>query len=242
MTHRLLNIAHRGGNSLGPENSLAAVSRAVALGVDAIEIDLWALHGELWITHDRRLGRALPGAGRLQDIPLDALHQLALPNGEPLPTLQQVYSLTRDKCLLNIEIKGPDTAPLLCEWLCRQIAQGARVEDFLISSFDHVQLLYCMQRLPDIRRAVLVEGIPLRAAELCTQLQAYSFNPSINFINRDLVREAQRAGMKTFVYTANHADDWQWLLDLQVDGVFTDVPEQLQAWQKARLKHSTSDF
>ncbi|UTA48707.1 glycerophosphodiester phosphodiesterase [Simiduia sp. 21SJ11W-1] len=230
MTHRLLNIAHRGGNSLGPENSLQAIEAAVALGVDAVEIDLWALAGKLWVTHDRRLGRALPGQGLLQTLQAEQLAALRLPNGEPLPQLHEVYNLTRGRCLLNIEIKGPDTAPLLCEWIARQLGCEARAEDFLISSFDQVQLLYCMQRLPDIRRALLVEGIPLRAAELCTQLQAYSFNPSINFINRELVREAHRAGMKTLVYTVNHPEDWQWLYDLGVDGVFTDVPEQLKTW------------
>lgn len=234
MTDRLFTIAHRGGKSFGPENSLAAVEGAVALGVDAVEIDLWALAGELWVTHDRRLGRTLPGTGRLDSLDTAALNQLQLPNGEPLPRLQQVYNLTRGRCLLNIEIKGPDTAPLLCQWLGDQLHQGGQAEDFLISSFDQVQLLYCMQRLPEIRRGVLVEGIPLRAAELCARLQAYCFNPSINFINRDLVRAVARAGLKSYVYTVNHADDWQWLLELGVDGVFTDLPEQLQAWQPNR--------
>lgn len=231
MTDRLFNIAHRGGKSFGPENSLAAVEGALALGVDAVEIDLWALAGELWVAHDRRLGRTLTGTGRFDSLDAQALSQLQLANGEPLPRLQQVYDLTRGRCLLNIEIKGPDTAPLLCQWLSDQLHQGGQPEDFLISSFDQVQLLYCMQRLPEVRRGVLVEGIPLHAAELCARLQAYCFNPSINFINRDLIRAVARAGLKSYVYTVNHADDWQWLLAMGVDGVFTDFPEQLKAWQ-----------
>lgn len=231
MSQSLLNIAHRGGTSFGPENSLAAIAQSVALGVDAIEVDIWALAGELWVAHDRRLGRTLPGTGAFSSLNHQQLTALQLSNGEPLPRLQQAYDLTRGKCLLNIEIKGPDTAPLLCEWLATQLASDARVDDFLISSFDHVQLLYCLQRLPAIRRGVLVEGIPLQAAEQCARLEAYSFNPSINFINRELVRSVQRAGLKTLVYTVNEPEDWQWLADMGVDGVFTDCPEQLQQWQ-----------
>jgi glycerophosphoryl diester phosphodiesterase len=232
MSHRLFNIAHRGGKSFGPENSLAAIRQAVAMGVDAVEIDVWALAGELWVTHDRRLGRTMAGSGRLDSLDNGTLSQLRLANGEPLPRLPQVYELTAGHCLLNIEIKGPDTAPLLCQWLADQLRDGGDASNFLISSFDQVQLLYCMQRLPDIRRGILVEGIPLHAAELCARLEAYCFNPSINFINRELIRAVQRAGMKSFVYTVNDADDWQWLQEMGVDGVFTDVPEQLRDWQR----------
>ncbi|BFM12720.1 glycerophosphodiester phosphodiesterase [Simiduia litorea] len=230
MTHALFNIAHRGGTGVGPENSLAAIAHAVALGVDAIEIDLWAIDEQLWVTHDRRLGRNLPGEGRLEDLNATALAKLTLANQECLPTLDSVFALTKDKLLLNIELKGPNTAPLLCQWLMQQLQQGVSADNFLLSSFDHVQLLYCQQRLPHIRRGVLVEGIPLQLNALCQRLDAYSFNPSINFLNKELVRSAQLSGLKTYVYTVNEVDDWQWMVDLGVDGVFTDRPERLQTW------------
>lgn len=224
----LFNIAHRGG-SAGPENSLAAIANAVGLGVDAVEVDLWALHGELYVTHDRRLGHNLPGQGLLRDQSPEQLAALRLANGEPLPSLSQVYALTRGKCLLNVEIKGPDSAQSLCRWLVQQFRTGqAQPEDFLLSSFDQVQLLYCLERLPQVRRALLVEGIPLRLSELAERLGLWAFNPSLSFLNHDLVVAAHQAGLKVFVYTVNQPDDWQWLMSLGVDGVFTDYPEQLQ--------------
>lgn len=230
MPNPLFNIAHRGGKS-GPENSLASIRDALAVGVDAVEIDVWALHDQLWVTHDRRLGRTVKGDGLIGQLSAHELAALRLSNGEPLPTLPQVHSLTRGRCLLNIEIKGPDTASPLCRWIKHQVQQGqASYEDFLISSFDHVQLLYCMERLPGVRRAVLVEGIPLRVKDLCDSLKAWAFNPSLSFINRDLVHAAKRAGLKVFVYTVNNEEDWVWLSELGVDGVFTDLPEQLKGY------------
>ncbi|AFU98605.1 glycerophosphodiester phosphodiesterase [Simiduia agarivorans] len=227
MPNPLFNIAHRGGKS-GPENSLASIRDAVALGVDAVEIDVWALQDQIWVTHDRRLGRTIAGSGLIEQLTADELAALRLNNGEPLPTLPQVHALTRGRCLLNVEIKGPETASPLCRWIKQQVQLGqASYEDFLISSFDHVQLLYCMERLPEVRRAVLVEGIPLRVKDLCESLKAWAFNPSLSFINRDLVQAAKRAGLKVFVYTVNHPEDWAWLSELGVDGVFTDVPERL---------------
>src|SRR5690625_1819428 len=74
VTRRLFCIAHRGGP--GPENSLEAINASLALGVDAIEIDLWYAGGELLVTHDRRLGRQISGQGTLLDLPRDHLRAL----------------------------------------------------------------------------------------------------------------------------------------------------------------------
>lgn len=232
MSKPLFNIAHRGGKGAGPENSLAAISHAVALGVDAVEIDLWSVDGTLWVSHDRRLGRTVAGEGRFDALNGQQIAALALDNKEPIPTLDQVFELIHNRALLNIEIKGPNTAPLLCQWLLEKVLQqGVDSEQFLLSSFDHIQLLYCLQRVPTIRRGVLIEGIPLGLKEICAHLEAYSFNPSINFLNRDTVRSAQQAGLKTYVYTVNDPDDWQLMKDWGVDGVFTDYPDRLRRWE-----------
>ena len=51
-----LNIAHRGGADLWPENTMQAFERAIALGVDGIEFDLQlSADGHLLIHHDARL-------------------------------------------------------------------------------------------------------------------------------------------------------------------------------------------
>ena len=51
-----MNIAHRGGADLWPENTLEAFERAIAVGVDGIEFDLQlSADGHLVIHHDARL-------------------------------------------------------------------------------------------------------------------------------------------------------------------------------------------
>ncbi len=52
----LLNIAHRGGAGLWPENTLAAFERAVALGADGAELDVQlSCDCEVIVFHDYRL-------------------------------------------------------------------------------------------------------------------------------------------------------------------------------------------
>lgn len=53
---KALNIAHRGGADLWPENTLAAFERALALGVDGLEFDIQlTADGVLAVHHDARL-------------------------------------------------------------------------------------------------------------------------------------------------------------------------------------------
>lgn len=233
----LLCIAHRGGphfaQSSLPENSLAAISRALELGVYAIEIDIFQVEGELFVTHDRRLGRVASGEGIITERPLAYLREQRLENGEPIPTLGQVLALVGDKALLNIEIKGANCVPSLARVLAEYVSEHqGTFEQYLISSFDHQQLFQAMQQLPKVKRGVLIEGIPLDYAACCGPLSAYSFNTHLSFITPDLIADAQRRGLKNWVYTVNHEDDWQLMSALGVDAVFTDKPDRLLAFNR----------
>lgn len=234
----LLCIAHRGGPLMEPnplpENSLAAIARALSLGVYAVEIDVFQVEGELLVTHDRRLGRVVSGQGIITAQPLSYLREQRLENGEPIPCLRQVLELVGDKALLNIEIKGQHSVPALKHILQDYISshQGS-YEQYLISSFDHQQLQQCLHELPHIKRGVLIEGIPLDYAACCEQLKAYSFNTHLSFITPGLIQDAQQRGLKNWVYTVNHEEDWRYLQTLGVDAVFTDKPDKLLAFNKA---------
>lgn len=230
ITKSLFCIAHRGGSQRFTENTLAAFEESLQLGVDAVELDVWNVGGELLVTHDRRLGKSLPGRGLLLEQSPEQLRQLPLPCGNHLATLAEVLELVGDKAVLNIELKGPDcVAPVarLLENFVRSHKLGW--DHYVISSFDHPQLLAFKQRLPQVKRGVLINGIPLDYAAGFDQLEAYSLNPCIDFINAELVRDAQARGLQVWVYTVNAEEDMKLMAALGVDGIFTDYPARLQA-------------
>ena len=227
-------IAHRGGplinNQPLPENSLAAIQRALDIGIKSIEIDVFAVKGKLLISHDRRLGRTISGQGVITDQSLEYLSQQRLANGETIPELQQVLELIGDKAELNIEVKGQNTVipviDCLREWISNQRLE---IEQFVVSSFDHQQLFQSMQLLPELRRGVLIEGIPIDYAGVCRELNAFSLNSHLGFFTEALLSDARRYGVENWIYTVNYRDDAEWLYELGADAIFTDKPDLMMS-------------
>ena len=79
---------------------------------------------------------------------------------------------------------------------------------------------------------MLIEGIPLDYAACCEPLKAYSFNTHLSFVTPELIQDAQQRGLKNWVYTVNHEDDWEIMQQLGVDAVFTDKPDALLAFNQ----------
>ncbi len=112
-------LAHRGLHGLGvPENSRAAVLAAVDAGY-GIEIDLQlSSDGTAMVFHDDTLDRLTSKVGPLCAHSAEALSQMALPNGEGIPTLAEVLDCVAGRSALLIEIKdqtgalGPDVGDL----------------------------------------------------------------------------------------------------------------------------------
>jgi glycerophosphoryl diester phosphodiesterase len=90
---RTLNIAHRGGAALRPENSLAAFRHAIALGCDGAELDVQlSADGVAVVHHDFRLSPALSRkdgvwlAGetpRIKDLTLARMRDFDLGRADP---------------------------------------------------------------------------------------------------------------------------------------------------------------
>ena len=68
---KVLRIAHRGASGHQPENTLAAISKALEIKVDIIEIDVRVCKtGELVVFHDLTLERTTNGSGLIADASL----------------------------------------------------------------------------------------------------------------------------------------------------------------------------
>src|SRR5690606_35666605 len=99
----VLVVSHRGDWRNAPENSIQALRRVIAMGVDIIEIDVQLTRdSQLVLMHDRTIDRTTSGTGAVSDYTLEELRQFTLRTGTGTPTRQQVP--TFEEAML--EVKG----------------------------------------------------------------------------------------------------------------------------------------
>ena len=122
----LLNIAHRGGAALRPENSLLAFRHALTVGAVAIEGDLHATKDSVVVVcHDATVNRTTDGYGHIKDHTLEELNRLdagyrftpdggiTYPyrgRGAGIPTLEEVFNdpvLKKTPMVLEIKQREP---------------------------------------------------------------------------------------------------------------------------------------
>lgn len=222
-----LCIGHRGAKGHAPENTLLSIRRAIELGADGVEIDVFYVDGQLVVIHDEKLERTTSGRGLVSAQSFEFLRKLDAGDGEKIPTLNEVLDTVDRRVFVNIELKGPRTAEPVVALVDRYIAErGWRPSDFIISSFDHEELsLVPGDRL---RLGVLFRRPPPNYAKIAADLRAYSVHPELRHTTRDFVADAHAHGLKVFVYTVNSPGDIERMRAIGVDGVFTDFPERVK--------------
>lgn len=230
----MLIFAHRGASFDAPENTLLAIDQALAQNADGIEIDVYQLGSELVVIHDRWVSRTTNGNRPLSDYTLEELQLLDAGQGQFVPTLSQVLERVQGQCLMNIEIKGVFDLSLINICINQAIIQfHFKPEQFIVSSFNHHLLLAFKKIAPYIKTGALAACNPLDYARFAEELNAYSVNADVSFVDQDFVNDAHNRGLKMFVYTVDEPDDLLRLQAWGVDGVFSNRPA------KARLVLTT---
>ncbi len=202
---------HRGARAVMPENTLAGFEYAIALGVDAIEMDVHARDGVVLVKHD----------------PPEP--------DENLPTLDQVLSLARlGDFLFNIEAKVQEGTPEnLAEMVLDRIREHGLESRVIFQSFDFA-ILHRMRKLaPRITQAALWEGAPRGFVGIAREAGTEIIAPEFVLVTEPEVRAAHQSGSRVIPWTANTGGDWERLIAAGVDGIITDNPAGLIQYLRA---------
>lgn len=220
-------IAHRGASGEYPENTLLAFAQALAQGADAIELDVFAVEGELIVIHDAKLERTTNGKGSIYQYTLAELASIDAGRGQAIPSLWQVLQLIQNKCWLNIELKGANTLQPLLRLLDRAENElGFDLQTLLVSSFNHPLLNALKAARPAIRTGALTASLPLHYAAFAAELKAEAVHCDAGFIDEQMIKDAKVRGLKVYVYTVDSKDELAQMQQLGVDGIFTNYPAQ----------------
>jgi len=227
-------IGHRGGGTLAPENTLAAMRKASELGFGGVEFDVMlSADGVPVLIHDETLERTTSGRGEVSATSYAQLLNLdagawfgSRYRGERVPTLEQAGRLCVELGLwANIEIKPAsgferETAQTACE-LVGKLWTGASPRP-LLSSFQGVCLEVARYAAPECGRGYLTDRIERDWRDSAQRLGCVSVHCNSEHLTRAQADEVKRAGYWLLCYTVNGPDAARRLFSWGVDAIFTD--------------------
>jgi glycerophosphoryl diester phosphodiesterase len=227
-TRKLFCFGHRGARGHEPENTIRSVRKALELGADGIEVDVHFADGQLVVIHDDTLDRTTNGHGRVAEKSFAYLQSLDAGLGERIPTLAEIFDAVDRRAIINVELKGPQTAAPVAALITEYVNRRRwSFDHFLVSSFDHGRIVEAKRRCPEIRTGALVTKAPRDLAKLAETLGVWSLHASQRCVTPKLVADAHRHGLKLFVFTINQPREIAQMKTLGVDGVFSDFPEKI---------------
>jgi glycerophosphoryl diester phosphodiesterase len=233
-------LAHRGGGTLAPENTLAGLRRGMDAGFRAIEFDVMlARDGVPVVLHDPFLGRTVPGSGNVFDY--DALELAAMDaggwfgrehEGEPVPLFVEFAQYCKAQGVwMNIEIKpapgyeletGGVVARIAAAVFADEIAAGGMAQLPLLSSFSQPALEAAHEVAPQLPRAVLMSELAPDWERRARAVEAVAIHTNHRHLTPALAHAVKAAGFGLFCYTVNEPARARELLAWGVDAFCTD--------------------
>jgi len=249
---RPLVIAHQGGDGIWPGDTLYAFEKAVAIGVDVLEMDAHITKdGQIVLMHDEEVDRTTDGTGLIEDMTLDELKQLdaaykwsndgdkTFPyraTGIQVPTLEEVFQKFPEMRYV-IEIKltqNPIDRPL-----CELIRKHNMQDKAMIASFHDEAMHNFRQTCPEIAtsasrtevRNFVLLGKAFLSGLLAPQYQSiqppYDPKESMNIpiMTERFIREAHAKNIKVEPWTVDDPELMKRYIEWGVDGIMTDRPD-----------------
>jgi glycerophosphoryl diester phosphodiesterase len=233
-------IAHRGASGHALENTVSAFELSITMGAGFIETDVhMTSDGSLVLVHDTTLDRTTDARQqyferapwRVRDFTLAEIRGLA---GD-VPHLRELLGLADGRAGLLLEIKSPALYPGIGTVLASELEQAGWLgrEELSVISFDWDFLAQLKAAEP--RATVGVLGRPA-ALEQLAQLSTWAagVHPSHEHVDADFVTAVHEQGMVTCVGTTDDRHRMGELVDMGVDGIFTNRPDALIGVMEAR--------
>jgi phosphoglycerol transferase MdoB-like AlkP superfamily enzyme/glycerophosphoryl diester phosphodiesterase len=212
-------ICHRGNSEDAPENTLAAIEAAFAVGCDLSEVDVrLSRDGVPVIIHDETVDRTTNGTGNVADLTLAQLKAI----DARIPTLAEALRATHGRGTLLLDVPVAGMGALIAETFR---TAGIPQSQALVATWDDEQRRDFATQMP-AATIVQADAPPERwEADYFAGRRALGVAMfDIPTWAPEFLRQARAAGMPVWVYTVNDAETMREVIRLGVDGFETDVP------------------
>lgn len=223
-------IAHRGAwkkNGL-PQNSLAALHNAIALGCAGTEFDVHLTKDNvLVVNHDNDYNGLVIASATYEE-----LLAIKLPNGEKIPTAEEYIreGMKQKGTKLIFELK---TSPLGLErtkesaTLAVELVKSLQAEEwieYILFSYEGAKKIIELD--PQAKVSYLMGDVAPAQAK-ADGFYGLDYHYRIYRENPEWIKEAHKLGLIVNAWTVNNADEMRILLDQNIEFITTDEPELL---------------
>ena len=227
----VLRIGHRGSKGYVAENTYESISKAIQLGVDGIEIDVFkCASGELVLFHDKDLKELTGESGLIENLTIKELEQFLVQGKYKIPTLKDVLTRIEKPLFVNIELKGLNTAQATSK-IIADISRSTSwsLEHFIVSSFnwDELELFRSIDKNTSVGVLVSKSMSINEAIEFGKKINAQAIHPNFKLLNDKAVKKIKNNGFKIYTWTVNDEDDINFMKKLKVDGIISDYPDRI---------------
>ena len=222
-------IAHRTCPADEPENSLAGIRKAAELGADGVEVDLrLSLDQKPFLMHDRTMARTTGWPLPMELTPSSVVRKQRLSNGEPVPSLAEVFETLPEGQLLAVDVKTAwAVVPLV-----REIEKRGLESRVLVWCTSARACRYVARRLPAVEVAFLKTALDpegqRRFLDTAVNVGARAVSTHWRAVSAAHVADAHRRGLRIFSWHDGYELTPE-KLRAGLDIMITDFPKQARA-------------
>lgn len=226
-----LIISHKGAGNYAPANTLKAIQKAIDLKADFVEIDVHKTKDQqIVLIHDAKLKNSSGKYEFVKEMTLEQIKKFDVEEGEKIPTLEEVISISKNKINLQVEIKAEG----LTDNLVKLLRSEDLIKSSIISSFSLVELIKLKRIAPNLKIGYLLPA-EMKRIQLIKRNTIKAFNndfyaihPHFSIINKEILDYSKDYNLAVYAWTVNDAYIMKNLIRLGVNGIITDEIDLLK--------------
>lgn len=224
--------AHRGFNTIAPENSMPAFGAAIALGAAEIELDVWKTRdGELVVCHDECVERVSDGSGIIRNLDFAELRRFDFGSrysrafaGLRIPTLEEVLRKFARQVVINLHVKSSGTE-VFDRSVIRRIAELAQLYDcsghlYITGRGDVMEA--ALEVAPELRRCMGAGLAPMEIVENTIRWKCAKLQFMIPHVNREMIEKAHAHGIRCNLFWADDPEEAKRWSAMGIDTILTN--------------------
>jgi glycerophosphoryl diester phosphodiesterase len=235
-------IAHRGAHEGIPENSLAAIKKAIDLGCDFVEIDTRKTKdGHIVSVHNASVDEYVVGIkGKVHDFTLEEIRKLDI--GEKtgsnwkntrIPTIEEILQLCHGKIGIYLDLKEPLIEELLP--IIRKYDMERNIVWYIPEK--RAREIELLQKLSPSGIPMPDPGADMNIRRVCAAFHPLVLATDMGQLSQNFVQQTHKNNAKVFVdEDKGTPEEWNQILKWGTDGIQTDHPEALLQFLKNRKK------